>query len=400
MASVVVALLFAIGLIGAVEVGLRLKYPEKLALPTGTAVLEPDSNLIYTLRPGLTAEFIRSAENGGQTIIWHANAQGFRGNPLRAGHHRRIVVFGDSNIQGVFSTQENTFAARLERQLSDATGTDVEVVNAGVMGYGPDQSLLYMRRRLAELKPDVVVFQVFADNDFGDLLRNRLFRDSAGTLVRHPSPFRYPRASRLARMQDFTASLLVVRATLKLIGVKPAQPPAARVPSDPAQYAQYLLRVSDHELAAYHAGCCDGKQVDHYDLDVASRPDQEPARTQVTLMADVLAAAQDDAARSGTKFLVLIEPSAVDLTGNLTLGFRNLAGIPGYRPDRLTTIIRDICVQRGIPYVNLFAPFHEAGPDTLYFRRDDTHWNDAGQALAARETAGPVLSLMTGAQGH
>ncbi len=62
----------------------------------------------------------------------------------------------------------------LERMLS--THAPAEVLNAGVVGWGPDQEYLRMQRELDRLKPTVVVLAIFADNDKGDLMRDRLFR--------------------------------------------------------------------------------------------------------------------------------------------------------------------------------------------------------------------------------
>src|SRR6185295_4536691 len=66
-----------------------------------------------------------------------------------------------------------------------ALSADVETVNAGVVGYGPDQACLRMEAELSRLRPDLVVVAVLAENDYGDLVRNRLFElGPRGELVR------------------------------------------------------------------------------------------------------------------------------------------------------------------------------------------------------------------------
>src|SRR6185436_5789593 len=64
----------------------------------------------------------------------------------------------------------------------------VEVINAGVTAYGPDQACLRIEDEVARLDPDLVVLAVFADNDFGDLARDKIFRlDGDGRLrENHP----------------------------------------------------------------------------------------------------------------------------------------------------------------------------------------------------------------------
>src|SRR5208282_2438668 len=97
---------------------------------------------------------------------------------------------GDSFIQGDFSRTEDTFTERLKAHLSEKMGNRVEVVNAGVAGYGPDQELRRMETELPVLKPNLVIVAIFAGNDFGDLLRDKLYRlSSDGSLQDNPSEF-------------------------------------------------------------------------------------------------------------------------------------------------------------------------------------------------------------------
>jgi lysophospholipase L1-like esterase len=348
-----------LGLLLALEFGLRLVFPEKTHLDSGNATLE-----------------------------------GYRGGPLQKAPEIRVEVFGDSNIEAVFSSQENTFAGRLEKELAERWGKRVEVINAGVVGYGPDQSLLRLRHDAETLHPSIVIFHVFADNDFGDLIRNRIFRVGEKGLERRSDPFQYPRAGRMARLQDFAASLLLVKAGLKLARLGAV--PAAATPAESTKEEDYLAkleRVSEHEYQAYLSGAPDTSQLDHYDLDVAAMPDQPSAELKVGLMRAVLAEAQALAKERGIQLLVLIEPSGVDLTTSFRISYRDLQRYPMYRRERLSETVRTICDQLGIPYVDLFPVFERSDPERLYFRETDNHWNDAGQALAAREVAGSLADL-------
>ncbi len=125
-----------------------------------------------------TYDFTHDPLNGGHTTRWESNSQALRG-PEPHATDLRVVVYGDSNIMARFSPWDETFTARLETALRnelDSTEThkraarQVDVVNAGVDGYGPDQSYLKMRTEMASLRPDIIVLDVFADNDFGDLV--------------------------------------------------------------------------------------------------------------------------------------------------------------------------------------------------------------------------------------
>jgi hypothetical protein len=64
---------------------------------------------------------------------------------------------------------EKTFPALIAEELSIRTGKSVRSINAGVRGYGTDQSLLYFRDQGRLLEPDIVIF--FHSNN--DLRNNR-----------------------------------------------------------------------------------------------------------------------------------------------------------------------------------------------------------------------------------
>jgi hypothetical protein len=89
------------------------------------------------------------------------NALGLRGpdlpEPPPAGA-RRVLVLGDSMVAGFEVPWHATFTAILQDRLSQSLDRPVQVINAGVRGYGTDQSLLYYRDRGRRLRPDVVVF--------------------------------------------------------------------------------------------------------------------------------------------------------------------------------------------------------------------------------------------------
>jgi lysophospholipase L1-like esterase len=387
-----------LGLLAGTELALRVVFPDKTRRSIDEA-LRPDSVYLYGLKPRTRGVFDRSEANGGDVILWQTNAEGFRGGPLERDPDARVVVFGDSNVQAVFSSLENTFVHRLGTGLSRATGRDVEVINAGIVGYGPDQSLLRFREVARSLRPDLVVIHVFADNDFGDLVRNRLFRVVQGRLERHPHPHRVHQPGLLVRLQGFANSLLVVKAArhlLKRAGIElTAKSAAPAVPTDLSRYVSELVSRIEQEQAVYAGLAPDTLgQADHYDLDVATDPESPTARVKIELMEAVLRQFKVEADRMGIKVLAVIEPSAVDLTSNLLLTHRYLAGrFVTYTPERLSSVLEGICRRNAIPHVNLFPVFQKGNPDALYFRDTDNHWNDQGQRLAA-DTVAPVVASM------
>ena len=88
------------------------------------------------------------------------NSLGFRGTreygPLPT--RPRIVMIGDSFTYGLGVRDDETSSAQLERRL------DAEVINAGVNGYGTDQSFLMWEHEGKRLAPQVVVLGYYVDD--------------------------------------------------------------------------------------------------------------------------------------------------------------------------------------------------------------------------------------------
>ncbi len=80
----------------------------------------------------------------------------------------RILLLGDSYVEGLRVPLEQTFGKVLEAELNARApaGLHFEVIPAGVSGWGTDQQLLWYRQQGAAYQPDLVVLAFFPGNDF------------------------------------------------------------------------------------------------------------------------------------------------------------------------------------------------------------------------------------------
>jgi hypothetical protein len=116
-------------------------------LVLGALLNRPNAGTFRALHPyyhhGFLANVSTTTFWGEREYAMHTNSLGFRDRAARrvalepAG--RRLVVIGDSFVEGIGVTWEESFAAHLQRAL----GPSVEVLNAGAVSYNP---MVYRRK--------------------------------------------------------------------------------------------------------------------------------------------------------------------------------------------------------------------------------------------------------------
>ena len=364
--------------LGVVEIVLRVW------LPVRGVIVAIDDRYLFQHVPE-SRRLAGAGDGSWPGVLVRINAAGRRGDESGLSRAaRRVIVYGDSFIAAEDTPVDRTFAVSLERLLADR---GVAVLNAGVTGYGPDQVALRLQDEAAALKPDVVIVALFAGNDFGDLLRNKLFRlDADGALARNAPVI----ADDLRR--DFTAplawsSIQVVRAVQS--GWQRWR--ARRAAAPPPVLDRTGTRLANR-LAEYESYVVNGDNVvrnliaDEYDADVSLQPDSASARYRVRLMGQVVDRIRDLVEGVGARLLLLVIPEWCDVGGPCDEERAARRRFPGYRADGLTEALASVARDRGIDVVDLFEPFRSAGPSRLYYVADQ-HWNPAGQSLAARLTA-------------
>lgn len=106
------------------------------------------------------------------------NSLGLRGPEIAAlpPEGYRVMLLGDSMVAGFEVPWKETFAARIEALLRAEFQFPVQVINAGVRGYGTDQSYLYYKERGQLLKPDLVIFLHGGNDEADDVTLHRMRR--------------------------------------------------------------------------------------------------------------------------------------------------------------------------------------------------------------------------------
>jgi len=357
-------------------------------MPLPAMVFRLDSELLYAPVPNARRVLPLAPGAGGAWITTELESHGFRGRELADPKRGpRVLVLGDSLVMAQTSPIEDTYCTRLEPYLRSAAGREVEVVNAGVSGYGPDQACLWMERLLGPLAPDLVVLVICAHNDFGDLVRNKLFRlDASEKLVPNKPTLdrglleRFAQAERMVRRP----ALLLALETLD-------QPERGEIPgeAEDSPYIEWYLRGAEEEYAEFVLERNDVVRSpfqDYYDADVSIRPGAPSAQFKQRLMEGVLGRVRDGCAKRGVALFVLVVPSSVDLCPSFRMHV-DPKKHPEWTPTRMTDAYAAILARLSIPFADLTPAFRAAKPELLYLGRADFHWNGAGAEIGARTSA-------------
>lgn len=104
---------------------------------------KPDVEVIDALRPNEVSTFVSR---------WRTDSRGFKNPPETFSYKISAVTLGDSHVEGVGVSPNQTFASLLSTKYS------LNTYNLGVQGYGPQQMLDVYSNYGASLNPKYVIF--------------------------------------------------------------------------------------------------------------------------------------------------------------------------------------------------------------------------------------------------
>jgi lysophospholipase L1-like esterase len=301
----------------------------------------------------------------------------------------RIVVLGDSTIEGYSVDFEDSFAVRLQ-QLLRSSGRRVEVVNIGVGGYGTLQEDLAFELDGRRYEPDLVLLAFLLANDVRNNsreLETRMHRARGfATDMRLANrPFLEPSSDGdwSLSMVDYEGAVRRYRAARRAeeTGLK------AFLSRNLALY-RALRRVVRRASASKDSRAADAEAwMGVYRCELAPAYERAWETT-----ARILERLRDAVRRAGGTLVVFTVPAYHEVDPEHR---RIVAGLvpdaedycfeeaAGYQ--RLEAILSE----QHVPFLNLLSTFRRADREqgeSLY-RWSDEHWNPAGHALAAREVA-------------
>ena len=327
------------------EGSLRLLYPKYRHL--AEAQFLDDTLRIYARTPN-ARDWITHPD----TLVPHS----FYHNNLALRQHRNfsaadlaaatnVGIFGDSYTENVGMPVQYSFTEPLDYLLNQS-GERFNVLNFGVFGYGPGQSFLHYEHFRYAKDLDHVVYVYCPYNDFSDILKTELFSlDESGHLVRNEALQSSWQTSFIRRLH--TAYLVLHTTGLLFSSIAGYRPPDNEF--------QMWQRRDERFWAMYEA--VHNTRLNEYDEEKALKIFRQLIRFWKHL-----------AERNEASFYVVTLPEAP-----------------------LSPRISSILLEDDVEVIDLYGCFgaadaaHRQGPwsRSPYRFKKDTHWNEAGNRLAA-----------------
>jgi lysophospholipase L1-like esterase len=354
-----------------------------------------DDVLLFKLRPGVESVRAVHPDNGGGTVAHAINSDGFRGPELdKARSKPRVMVYGDSFIHATYATEEQTFVRLVGAQLA-AAGKPVEMVNAGVSSYGPDQTLLRLKPDLQRYKPALVIFSVFGGNDYGDLMRNKIFRVGPdGALVPNQHKVDPQVAAVFALNRDSSVMLRGIKALRELTRPEVLEGPGTTDADKARLFEQWMTLAAGEyrEHVVEKDPIVRNTHIDHYSADVSAEPNGEAARYKIALMRLVLARLIEVTRAANIPLAFVFIPHPMDVGADFPYAAIDPVKYPDYRPRNLIDPLVEVTRTSSVPYLDVFD-LYRAQPDisAMYLKSGDDHWSPRGQVVAAEAMTKLIL---------
>jgi len=268
---------------------------------------------------------------------------------------RRVALVGDSYTFGLEVPYESWWGHLVEERL----GRDVQLLNFGVDGFGVDQSYLRYHRDARPWHPELVVFG-FINHDF--------YRDmTIYSFIDFPDwgfPFAKPRF--IAGPDGALALLNVPLLSPDAIADAPSVNALPHLAYDRG------YREDEWRRRWYHGSYLLRFLQSRFEPDpVLSKDVSDEARE--SLSATLLASVLDEAAREGSKAILLFFPSRADFGPN---------GKQTTAHDRVKAAVFSALRLKGIEVVDLTACLTSTDPNIM-FLPGRPHYSPAGNAAVA-----------------
>jgi len=350
----------------------------------GETLYQHDPLYGWKKRPGATIE-VRTSEYEVSLAIDSLGLRGPETTREKPPGTWRVLLLGDSFLEGYTVDLEDLVSTRLEQFLSESRAGPVEVLNAGTAGYSTDQELLYFQGEGRTLHPDATVLLFYVNDVYFNTQKN---------YWRGEKPY--------YEMTDTGPAL-------RGVPVPPPDPNRFAFEVQGGRGLFWLVRRVDAWLGTHSAlhrmlrgtivtsPLLSGLAIRMGMADVPRefKPWQRNPEPEVTaawaITEALLVRLRNEVEQSGSEFHVFYVPSRPAVYDDVWRETRRAYAMKneGWSPSADAEILELICRRNGINCVISLEAFLaestrlERAGQSLYFQKDG-HWTAEGHQLAAR----------------
>jgi hypothetical protein len=317
----------------------------------------------------------------GHPVVIRTNEDGLRTGYTREQfrrYHDRVVMLGDSFVFGYGVRQERGLTAVMEQLLRDRLGTaDVAVLNAGVPSYSPLLERSLLAGTLQQYRPTLIVLLVDVSDIGDDMQYLSEARVSGGRMSFDPR----------VKPSTYGGALLELVRRVS---------PSLSQGSMPVRALTYPFRVARRgrhrkDYDYYKFSVMVGRTLETNRFFIYRHPLEE-TRVYFSRTLENINAIADEAERLHARFLLAVNPryhhwNPAESPENWERGDYALDEPYQYEYFRFFEEVRR---QVKYPVFSLLPAFQGTREFPLVFR-EDPHWNERGNAFAARVLVNHLL---------
>jgi hypothetical protein len=276
----------------------------------------------------------------------------------------RILELGDSFSVYLYNKGKNYNNLLQNKFMAQGRG-DVELVNAGMEAVGPGYYWHILRQYGPLFEPDLVLVGFFVGNDFeeAELAIN------VGNYISEPHDL-IKRYSRYYRFKYWRLHKLIKNTY-------------NRFRDKQLKNQEIKLHVTQHKGSFSQEYFLDVERTRSWIFDKNKRGKLQKYWLECS---EVLLKMKDWCDRRGIKLVIAILPDQFQVDRELREAvYANYKKIVEKNIDlrQPNTLIVNFCRAHDLPCLDLLGPFQEQGKTEVLYALRDTHWNEAGNRLAA-----------------
>lgn len=319
-------------------------------------IYQCDPELGWTYSPGMTGFKVSRAGEFAHPVRF--NALGLRDEehrPGKAADAYRVLLLGDSFVGGLQVSREEAFSTLLTQRLTESQGRKVEVINAGVDGYGTAQQLLLFKEMAPQYHPDLTVLAVFlytdlSDNSYRAGYQNHHLAYQCGR------PYYKIGAEGLQRMESMHPGDMI-------------QPPLLD------RLLRWSTLYSIVSPSSYLAPVFQQREI-------FRKVYPEALVESWKLTQELILSLAAEVEQSGSKFVVMVIPHAIQV--GQPLYSLNPRYFTAEQLEKSLLMMKQFLEENHLSYIDLVPAMQReiSSGKTLYFEKDG-HWNQDGHQLVA-----------------